>query len=482
MKKNLLLMMLCCPAMLAAQNGVTVSNLSADAGTVTFNVSWTNIGMPTPWSDTVWVFVDYNNAGKMERLPVTGATASAGTVTKIPGNDKGVWVAGNARSTGSFSATVRLFTTVSSVGGACAYASNYPPVGEYSSSDASKMVFTGTPEYDVALLHESGSLSSQTTDSPLNIPASYTVQSFTDKTAAPGKLACIPSTVYDLTASASSFCTGGAGVTFALSGTESGRIYRLYKDGTTVMSTLTGDGNAATFCEAVNEAGTYTARAAALPEYCPAVMNGSFPVASVLSPAPPTMSGSSSYCTSGTITATVGNGGNGIWWDDGTTNALRTVTASGTYHAVSTSAAGCESGTASVVVTIRHAGTDGQATDDVCGCASELSDCAGTCLASCSNFFRCGLTEMSSLPYDAYTTLQGARGACESKGMRVPEIWHMYCAVYSGLPLPGGVIDAPYWSDTGASSNPLSHYTWNYVGHHYGESATSAQNYVKCVK
>jgi hypothetical protein len=108
--KKFLLTMICIPVMSAvlfAQNGVTVSNLAVDAGTVTFNVSWNRDAMQaTPWSDTVWVFVDYNNNGTMERLSVTGATVSAGTVTKIPGNDKGVWVEGNARTQGSFSATV----------------------------------------------------------------------------------------------------------------------------------------------------------------------------------------------------------------------------------------------------------------------------------------------------------------------------------------------------------------------------------------
>jgi uncharacterized protein (TIGR02145 family) len=135
----------------------------------------------------VWVFVDYNNAGKMERLPVTGATASAGTVTKVPGNDKGVWVAGNARSTGSFSATVQLFTTVSSVGGACAYASNYPPVGEYS-SDAPMLSFTGTPMYDIQLAKSGGGSVTIKSGDTFLLPCEYTVTLFTDATGAPGQL------------------------------------------------------------------------------------------------------------------------------------------------------------------------------------------------------------------------------------------------------------------------------------------------------
>jgi hypothetical protein len=71
--------MLCAPVMLTAQNGngVKVSNLSVDAGTVTFNVSWQTPMPMALWSDTVWVFVDYNDAGVMKRLPVTGATLTA---------------------------------------------------------------------------------------------------------------------------------------------------------------------------------------------------------------------------------------------------------------------------------------------------------------------------------------------------------------------------------------------------------------------
>jgi hypothetical protein len=284
MKKILLLMMLCCPMVLAAQNGVTVSGLAIDAGTVTFNVSWKNTNMPELWSDTVWVFVDYNNAGKMERLPLLpGATLTAtspgGEVIEEPDNNKGVWVAGIARTEGSFSATVKLLTEVKDVGGACVYGSNYPPVGEYSSNDATGIKFTGTPMYDLVLEKiADGSTYTIATTGLYSIHAGEVIQSFTDRTAAPGKFSCIPSTVYDLTASASSFCAGGAGVTFALSGTEFGRIYQLYRDGTTVVAAMPGTGSVASFSGMVNEAGTYTALAIALPEYCPTVMAGTIAV------------------------------------------------------------------------------------------------------------------------------------------------------------------------------------------------------------
>jgi uncharacterized protein (TIGR02145 family) len=190
MKKNLLLIMMCAPVLLAAQNGVTVSNLIVNAGTVTFNVSWRTPMPVAVWSDSVWVFVDYNNAGKMERLPVTNATVSAGTVTEIPGNDKGVWVIGNARTTGHFSATVQLYTATVDIAGACAYASNYPPVGEYISD--TKISFTGTPMYEIVLKNGSSATSTWYSTGQFTVPPGYTVQSFSDKTGAPGIMNCTP--------------------------------------------------------------------------------------------------------------------------------------------------------------------------------------------------------------------------------------------------------------------------------------------------
>jgi uncharacterized protein (TIGR02145 family) len=184
---------MCVPVILAAQqtNGVKVSGLAVDAGTVTFNVSWKNTNMPKVWSDSVWVFVDYNNKGVMERLRLLpGATLTTtspgGKVIEEPDNNKGVWVAGNARTNSSFSATVKLLTEVKNVGGACAYASNYPPVGEYLSP--TEISFTGTPDYKVILERSGKSTYTATVgkNESLSIPNGEAALSFTDKTGAPG--------------------------------------------------------------------------------------------------------------------------------------------------------------------------------------------------------------------------------------------------------------------------------------------------------
>jgi hypothetical protein len=291
MKKNLLLMMMCCPMMLAAQNGngVAVSGLAVNSGTVTFNVSWKNTGMPALWSDTVWVFVDYNNAGKMERLPLLpGATLTAtspgGKVIEETNNNKGVWVAGNARTESSFSATVQLLTAVKDVGGACVYGSNYPPVGEYLS--VSEVSFSGTPEYKVVLERSDKSTYTVTVGKgeSLPIPNGEAALSFTDATGAPGIIKCIPSTVYNLKVSASSFCAGDAGVIFALSETDDGNSYQLYRNGTAVGTPLEGKGSAATFSDVVNVAGTYSARTILGGAFCPAEMNESLPIAIIGTP------------------------------------------------------------------------------------------------------------------------------------------------------------------------------------------------------
>ena len=180
---------------LSAQNGVTVTNLAVGAGTVTFNVSWNKATMPVAvWSDSVWVFVDYNDAGVMKRLPLLlGATLTAtsapdvGKVIEVSGNDKGVWVIGNARSAsaGSFSATVQLLTTTTTATGVCAYASNYPPVAEYLTAGTLK--FTGTPPYDLVL-----STGPDKTYGNYNLLPDQTLDTFTDKTGAPGIINCIP--------------------------------------------------------------------------------------------------------------------------------------------------------------------------------------------------------------------------------------------------------------------------------------------------
>jgi hypothetical protein len=167
-------------------------------------------------------------------------------------------------------------------------------------------------------------------------------------------------------------------------------------------------------------------------------------------PVAPTMRGSSSYCTSGTITATYGTGGNGIKWDNNSTTSLRTVDASGTYRAVTTSAAGCTSSTATITVTIVQPGASGYA-KTACGCANGLNDCSGTCQVSCANFTACsGFTEVTNAAYEGAGLygLNQAAEICASKGLGwgLPSPANMKCLCEKQSALPGGyVLNGPYW-------------------------------------
>jgi hypothetical protein len=316
--KKILLLIVCWPLALAAQNGVTVSNLAINAGTITVDVSW-KMPMPTPiWSDTVWVFVDYNAGGVMKRLPLLpGATLTVtsapgvGKVMEEPENNNGVWVIGNARSAGQFSATVRLLASVSNAPGACVYASNYRPTGKYNSP--TNISFMGAPMYNVVLKHTDGSIIATQSNSPYLVPASYTMMSFTDATGAPGVFGCKMPVPQTLIASASGFCAGAEGVVFALDGTQNGTQYQLYKDGAATGTALTGMGSAATFTGKFDAAGTYIARVIEDGVYCGALMNGTQEITANALPVISTHPQSQIFCeptltVTLTVTATQGSG------------------------------------------------------------------------------------------------------------------------------------------------------------------------------
>jgi hypothetical protein len=284
--------------LLSAQNGVTVGGLAVTSGTVTFNVSWNGANMPEVWGDSVWVFVDYNVSGKMERLPLlAGATLTAtsapgvGAVKAEPGNNRGVWVVGNARTNSSFSATVRLLTATADIAGACVYASNYPPVGEYVSGG---ITFTGTPPYAIAF-SDGSSVTMSISGSVYPIPEGATVKSFSDKTGAPGRIKCLSPVVYASTVSASGFCAGASGVSFALLGTEQGRNYQLFRDGSAVGTVLAGTGSAASFTGTFEE-GTYTVRTVPEGGYCDIVMGTPLLVAKNQLPAAPVIASPKDVC------------------------------------------------------------------------------------------------------------------------------------------------------------------------------------------
>jgi hypothetical protein len=411
--RKILLIIVCWPLMLTAQNGITVSEFSMEAGTVTFNISW-KLPMPVKtWSDTVWVFVDYNKAGKMKRLPLLpGATLTAtavpgiGKVIEEPGNNNGVWVIGNARSAGKFSATVKLLSSIPEALGACVYTSNYRPIGKYNTP--TNISFTGTPLYNVVLEHTGGSTITVQSNSPYLVPASYTPVSFTDATGATGIIGCVPmsgtldfsvpamvaknqktsfaittqpvasgeslkyswsapnfdpaiqegsTTIFNATApsgagtyqvtvtahakgycnvtktkevfidncsepvaqdlkvSASGFCAGSEGVVFALSGTQSGAQYQLYKNGTATGTVLNGTGSAATFTGKFDAAGTYTARVLDNAMFCGGAMKGAHAITENPLPKTPAIAQPANVCqNTGNLVFTANNYSGTLTW------------------------------------------------------------------------------------------------------------------------------------------------------------------------
>jgi hypothetical protein len=230
MRKNILLLIMCMPALLSAQNGVTVDNIVVKRGspsTVTFDMSWNRNAMPvTPWSDTVWVFVDHNHSGTMTRLPLSGATLTAssapsvGKVIKAPGNDNGVWVVGNAKTgaSGSFSASVQLLIPISAIFDACAYASNYRPVAKYVTVD--KLKLTGTPPFHLEL--NTGAVSAE---GEYTLQANQSLLSVTDRTGEPGTIACLDLATPQITQVTPTPICRGTNVVFRVTAPEAGLSY-----------------------------------------------------------------------------------------------------------------------------------------------------------------------------------------------------------------------------------------------------------------
>jgi uncharacterized protein (TIGR02145 family) len=109
------------------------------------------------------------------------------------------------------------------------------------------------------------------------------------------------------------FCAGSEGVQFALSGTEVERSYQLFRDNLAVGAVLDGTGNAATFTDSFNEAGTYTARTVADELYCATAMDGVRVVVENLLPAIPDVTSEPRQC-SGTVTLNASSPGAVIDW------------------------------------------------------------------------------------------------------------------------------------------------------------------------
>jgi uncharacterized protein (TIGR02145 family) len=232
--KKLSLLLLCALSALAgaAQTDVSVSNFQAMQGasaTATFSVSWTPASKTG--SDSVWVFVDYNTAGTMKRLPLATATASVGTV-HAP-NEWGVWVVAPVTGGARFATTVTLSSATTYSYGSCAYAIPQLPVAQYTGYNAIK--FTGTPPFELTFTGSGGSVSVPATT--YTLPAGKTPASVTDATRAPGVITCTtPSFVRQ--PGNTTICPETAAMLDAM--TRQAAIYQWYKNGDPVSSESSG--------------------------------------------------------------------------------------------------------------------------------------------------------------------------------------------------------------------------------------------------
>jgi uncharacterized protein (TIGR02145 family) len=228
--KKLLLSIICALSALAgtAQTGVGVSNFKATQGTsdttATFTVSWTSAG-----NDSVWVFVDYNTAGTMKRLPLTTVTASAGTVRRPNNSEWGAWVVAPAGA-GAFATTVTLSSSTTYSYGSCAYAIPQPPAGEYIAYNTIK--FAGTPPFKLTFDSGAETLTKEQAATTYTIPAGRTLVSFTDATRAPGAFKCTPPAIVKHPDSRS-ICNGTTQLDVRV---RPAAAYQWYKDGEAITS------------------------------------------------------------------------------------------------------------------------------------------------------------------------------------------------------------------------------------------------------
>jgi hypothetical protein len=284
-------------------------------------------------------------------------------------------------------------------------------------------------------------------------------------------------------ASSNARCGSGT-VTFSATAPSNCTIdWYTTSNGTTLV---TGGGSVTSFSPSINTSTTYYAQARNTTTGCVSATRLAVVGTVNTVPGTPTITGNTSYCTSGTISATAGANGNGIRWDNNSTTSTRTVNISGTnnYYAVTTSAAGCTSSTTTFSVTINQPGGSGQA-PTACGCASGLANCGSTCQSccNCTNWSGCGLTAVSNVSSEgAYGSgyYEDNASICQNKGMRLPTVSELQCMCNSKASIPGGLDKDYYWTgEYGEGGRPYYVLMFDcYTGNDWRSFAV----YVKCVK
>ena len=203
----------------------------------------------------------------------------------------------------------------------------FPVAGTGSALDFGAQTITGT--YFVTA-------SDATTGCSINMTGSASIGVYT------------PPTAYLLSSSASSYCSGGAGVSVTLSGSNIGVTYQLYRGSTPVGVAMSGTGFALNY-GLFTTAGTYSVMATSTSTGCSATMTGTPTIAVNPLPVVYTVSGGGSYCAGGTgIDVSLGGSDVGVnyqLYDGGTATGASVIgtgfsldfghqTAAGTYTVI----------------------------------------------------------------------------------------------------------------------------------------------------
>jgi hypothetical protein len=138
-------------------------------------------------------------------------------------------------------------------------------------------------------------------------------------------------------------------------------------------------------------------------------------------------------------------------------------------------------------VRVRQPGADGERPDAMCGCASGLNDCSGTCqtlcCSNCVSWTLCdnifAVTNSSSA---GQIPIGYAAILCESYGMRLPTLTELQCMCANKNSLPGGYDQSNsgyYWSSTPHESTDFNVILFRNCAR-YG-TAQGGSYFVKCV-
>lgn len=239
-------------------------------------------------------------------------------------------------------------------------------------------------------------------------------------------------TVYTMTGGSggtASICSGGAGVSFGLSGSDPGVSYVLWLSGTGATATLTGTGGALSF-GAVTTPGLYCIMAYPGTS-CLTIMNDSITLAVHPLPATYAVTGGGTYCT-GSSGVTIGLSGSssGVSYQlymsgtpvgtpmpgTGTPISFPGITTAGTYTIVATiTSTGCSAAmSGSAVVTVSSPPTITTSSAYPCGGAQTITASGGVSYSwspatglSCST---CGITDATPATTTTYT-VTGTNGS-----------------------------------------------------------------------